>query len=263
MPFTTAHPAIVLPLKKLFPRYLSLTGLMAGSMSPDLIYFLGFSTAYRGLSHTWIGLFWFCVPAGVLFSVVFHRLFKRPFIENLPAPLDRHLSGLTALNWRPKGGKGWLILVASVFLGALSHFFWDSFTHPTGELARAIPFLKQYHEMYGLWFSSASVAQHLSTIVGTLVLVFAAYKGNLLPGPVSAAAKATSKDKAIFWLNGTLASVAVGFGAVWAINQWFPGNRAPNISIFGVSSWAGFFYFVVIYGFIKKVRFSGNSHKNR
>ena len=92
MPFTTSHPAIVLPLKMLKPRWFSLTGLMAGAMAPDLLYFLMMQTSYRGVSHSWLGLFVFCLPAGIAFSFAFHHLFKQPVIHNLPWPLDRRLS---------------------------------------------------------------------------------------------------------------------------------------------------------------------------
>ncbi|MEW6412341.1 MAG: DUF4184 family protein [Candidatus Zixiibacteriota bacterium] len=252
MPFTVAHPAIVLPLKRFFPRYLSLTGLMAGAMSPDLIYFLGFSTAYRGLSHSWAGLFWFCVPAGVLFSIAFHRLFKAPFIGNLPDPLDRHFSGLATQEWRIEGSRGWVTLTLSVLTGALSHFFWDSFTHPGGEIARAIPLLGEYHHLMGLWLSNASVMQHLSTVVGMSVLTVAACKGKYLPPPVSDWRGTAKGGKTGFWLAGTAVAGLFGIGAVLANQTILSKDGVPSANVFGVSSWAGFFYFVVIYGLARK-----------
>jgi len=124
MPFTTAHPAIVLPLKQWFPHWFSLTGLMAGAMAPDLIYFLALRTDFRGLSHSWPGLFLITLPAGVVFSFVFHRYFKYSFIRHLPSPLDRFLSGLAQSGWCVVGAKAWVILVVSVLVGSLSHFFW-------------------------------------------------------------------------------------------------------------------------------------------
>ena len=41
MPFTPAHPAIVLPLIR--SRYFSATGLIIGSLSPDFEYFFKMS----------------------------------------------------------------------------------------------------------------------------------------------------------------------------------------------------------------------------
>ena len=137
MPFTTAHPAAVLPLKKIWPRWFSLTGLMAGAMAPDLQYFLLADTTHRGLSHSWVGLFAVCLPMGLAFSFAFHWLFKEAFIANLPRPLDRWLSGLAVSTFGPRSWSEWAVLVSSVLIGALSHFAWDSFTHLHGEMALA------------------------------------------------------------------------------------------------------------------------------
>ena len=123
MPFTVSHPAIILPLKHLKPNWFSLSGLMVGAMSPDLIYFLTTITFYRGISHSWFGLFIFCLPAGLLFAVMFHWLFKYHFIMNLPSPLDKNLSGLAVSRFFPRNIRDWSVLIFSVIIGALSHFF--------------------------------------------------------------------------------------------------------------------------------------------
>jgi hypothetical protein len=39
MPFTASHPAIILPLIYLPGKWISLTGLVIGSMTPDFEYF--------------------------------------------------------------------------------------------------------------------------------------------------------------------------------------------------------------------------------
>ncbi|WP_262496247.1 DUF4184 family protein [Flavobacterium piscis] len=39
MPFTFSHPAIILPLKYLPKNWISLTGLIIGSLTPDFEYF--------------------------------------------------------------------------------------------------------------------------------------------------------------------------------------------------------------------------------
>ena len=68
MPFTLAHPAIVLPLaaKKL---RMSATGLVIGSMVPDFEYFIRMRTESK-YSHTLAGLFWFDLPLGLLLCFV-------------------------------------------------------------------------------------------------------------------------------------------------------------------------------------------------
>ena len=52
MPFTFAHPAIVLPFYKK-PKFFSMTTLIIGSMSPDFEYFLRVKIK-SDMSHTLI-----------------------------------------------------------------------------------------------------------------------------------------------------------------------------------------------------------------
>lgn len=40
MPFTFSHPSIVLPLTYLPKKWISLTGIVIGSLTPDFEYFL-------------------------------------------------------------------------------------------------------------------------------------------------------------------------------------------------------------------------------
>ena len=81
MPFTPAHPAIVLPFLKL--RYFSATGLVVGCMTPDFEYFFKMSVDAIH-SHSTAGLFYFDLPVTLILSVVFHQFVKSNFIQNLP-----------------------------------------------------------------------------------------------------------------------------------------------------------------------------------
>ncbi|HNH84716.1 MAG TPA: DUF4184 family protein, partial [Acidobacteriota bacterium] len=51
MPFTFCHPAIVIPVAR---RSHWLSPLVIGSMSPDFLYFLNFSTGHS-FGHTFTG----------------------------------------------------------------------------------------------------------------------------------------------------------------------------------------------------------------
>jgi len=265
MPFTTSHPAAVLPLKHLFPRYFSLTGLMAGAMSPDLLYFLLLDTTHRGISHSWVGLFTFCLPAGIVFSFTFHKLFKYHAILNLPKPIDLFFSGLAYKPFNIKGFRQWLILVYSVLIGALSHFFWDSFTHSHGEIARMIPFLLEHSTILGITRQNCTFVQHLSTVVGGILILIYILKSSLLPEPVIEKSIFTSGQKIRFWLIGT--AVAISFAILIVFlkgryNGWNLISDPPIIYLFrtfGLAGWAGFFYFVCIYSlFFNPVRAKAN-----
>jgi hypothetical protein len=56
MPFTFAHPAIILPLYKK-PHLFSMTALIIGSMVPDFEYFLKVAVK-SALNHSLAGIFY-------------------------------------------------------------------------------------------------------------------------------------------------------------------------------------------------------------
>jgi hypothetical protein len=258
MPFTTSHPAAVLPLKHLFPRYFSLTGLMAGAISPDLLYFLIFDTVDRGASHSWTGLFIFCIPAGVVFSFAFHKLLKYNLIMNLPRPLDQFFSGLAFQRFRIVGLRQWIILIFSILIGALSHFFWDSFTHAHGEIAKAIPFLLEESTVFGITRQNCTFLQHLSTILGAVFIPIYIIKFRLIPGPQIVNSVYSAGHKWWFWLWSTIAATI--FAVIVTIIKMryfdfnlFPSHRlAYQAKIFGLAGWAGFFYFLCLYTFFSR-----------
>ncbi len=251
MPFTTSHPGIVLPLKKMYPRYFSLTGLMAGAMAPDLLYFLMASTVYRGLSHSWAGLFLFCIPAGVAFSFAFHWLFKYNFIINLPAPFDGLLSGLAVSKWQVKSFREWVVFLVSVFIGVLSHFGWDSFTHVGGEIASRYTFLKEQVTIFQYQFHLAEILQHLSTLFGAFVIIYYALKGWLLPKPSHEIEQRTYSEKLLFW-SGCMVTTILFMAVVMVIYQhFFPWLIVHSVVTVGLASWAGIFWSVIGYTILK------------
>jgi hypothetical protein len=249
MPFTVSHTAAVLPLKILQPRWFSLTGLMAGAMSPDLIYFLMLQTNQRGVSHSWLGLFLFCLPAGIAFSFAFHWLFKQPAVEHLPWPLDRHWSGLADQSFRVPNARAWLVLVASVLIGTLSHFAWDSFTHGAGEIARMFPVLNKEFTLLGVTRSLCRFLQHLSTIVGAVVVMLFAFKSRLLPPPTISRPRCSPGRKFGFWVLGGVVStlfavqVVTLFERIYGFDASADYTQYPVVSSFGLAGWAGFFYY--------------------
>jgi hypothetical protein len=258
MPFTTSHPAIVLPLKKLWPRWFSLSGLMAGAMSPDLQYFLLADTTHRGNSHSWLGLFAICLPLGLAFVFAFHRLFKREFIEHLPRPFDRALSGLARARFQPGSAREWVILIVSVLIGALSHFFWDSFTHPNGELAQRIPWLLEQNTFFGITRHNTRWLQHISSLLGAAGVIIGIWKWRLYPPPVSNREVRAGAQKLSFWVYGCLAGLLFASAAVWFYNGYYDWQIEQGHSLnlafmsFGLGSWAGFFWYVCVRTLIRR-----------
>ncbi len=252
MPFTIAHTAAALPLKKIAPGWFSLTGLMAGALSPDLLYFLIMTTADRSLSHSWLGLVVFCVPAGVAFALAFHALFKYQVIINLPSPLDERLSGLAVSRFWPLGVKQWVILAVSVAVGALSHFGWDAFTHAHGTMVPFFPFLTKTVEIFGEPVAVTTVAQHGSTLAGFVVMGLAVWNGWLMPGPVELPEKRSAGQKWGWWIGAVV--FAAGFAAVVTIiyDVFFMERVVTRFTTFGLAGFAGFFWSVVGYGLVRR-----------
>ena len=258
MPFTTAHPAIVLPLKQWFPRWFSLTGLMAGAMSPDLVYFLTLRTEFRGLSHSWTGVLLTCLPLGILFSFAFHWLFKYPFMRHLPSPLDRSLAGLAQSPWRITGLRQWTVFLISLLVGTLSHFFWDAFTHPNGAIASIWPALQQKVMLLGQPRLVCRILQHVSSLVGTIVILLYAIKGNIIPRAQVVENKLTARSKVWFSLGGAIVASAFAIAAATAFASLSGWNletgygRFLSAQTLGLAGWAGFFYWTVIFGLVKR-----------
>lgn len=169
MPWTFAHPAAVLPLRRWCPRQLSFLGLVVGSCTPDLGYHLHrFDIAT--LAHTLAGVFIVCLPSGVLLAVLLQR-FGRLLIQPLPRRHRDALAPLTSGGWPPRG-RAWLALVVSVCLGALTHVVWDGFTHHSGWVVQHWALLRE--PLPGTDGPAAfHLLQHASSLVGALALALA------------------------------------------------------------------------------------------
>lgn len=253
MPFTTSHTAIVIPLKKLWPAYFSLSGLMAGAMSPDLLYFLTLTTVNRGFSHSWLGFMIFCIPSGIAFSIAFHTLFKKPFMNNLPFGLDKFFSGMALYEFRMDSVKKWTVLVISVAIGSLSHFFWDSFTHDHGVLAENFTVLQKQILLFNKPISVARIVQHISSIFGGLGLIIMVAKMKIIPEKIDKFVPRPAKHKIRYWLFGILFSIAFAVLTVLCFRYFLPYHPVSKYQIAGLSSWAGFFWYNAVISVYSKI----------
>ena len=156
MPFTLAHPAAVLPLRRYCPRYLHFGALVVGSVCPDLGYFPGFRL--DEISHSFIGGFLFDLPVGMLMLAALFLL-RRPMVNLLP---KGHRAAFLPLCERPLGPP--LVVLISLLIGIWSHLVWDVFTHRHGWLYQHLPVLQRplvmiLHRRFTLsnvcWFASS------------------------------------------------------------------------------------------------------------
>ena len=171
MPWTFAHPAAVLPLRKFCPAPLDFSALVIGSMIPDLGYYLFYSNLARS-AHSFVGSVLVCLPVGLTVWGIFHLL-RKPLCFVLPQPHRGALATfvVTPLPLRPR------TLIAagiSVLLGAWTHIVWDSFTHNGTWLAKQVPLLRESaFQVSTVEFPWYFLLQQLSTLVGATILIAA------------------------------------------------------------------------------------------
>lgn len=132
MPYTLAHPITAIALAGFFPKRLNKTGLVVGSVAPDLLNFVMLRPTDTSFFHSHAGLWSVGLPASVALSFLFHRLLLPATAPYLPQPLDRIAGDYVQQGWRIAGVKAWIMLLGSIVLGMYSHLFLDGFTHRGG-----------------------------------------------------------------------------------------------------------------------------------
>jgi hypothetical protein len=194
MPFTPAHPALVLPLIRW--RYVSATALVIGSMAPDFEYF--FKMSVNGAhGHTLWGALYFDLPVTFLLAWLFHAVVKRNAIHNLPVFLQRKFQDTLALDFMDYFKSHVVIFILSAWFGALSHILWDNFTHNDGYFAGIIPAYKTVVVPYeGVKYPLFYALQNISSGVGlTVVLLYV-----LLKKPTDTTAPILYSPRIAYWL---------------------------------------------------------------
>lgn len=171
MAFTTSHPAAVLIFNYLPRRWFSLTALVIGSMIPDFEYFIRMKMETR-YSHTFWGMFWFDLPLSFVFLLIYNTLIKDKLTDRLPEYLNRRFSAFKNLG-RPWFKRPLGVIALSVLIGTASHLFWDSFTHPGRFFVRHIHWLTHTLTVAGHRILVYNLVQHISTLIGALVIVYA------------------------------------------------------------------------------------------
>lgn len=86
-------------------------------------------------SHNIIGLFLFDIPISIFIAFIFHNIIRNSLFDNLPKLIKSRLLNFENFNWNKYFFKNWLIVLFSILIGAISHIFWDNFTHFDGYFA--------------------------------------------------------------------------------------------------------------------------------
>lgn len=171
MPFTFSHPAVILPLQRFLGRWFSLTGLVMGSLVPDFEYFIRMKSLSL-YSHTLKGLLWLDLPLGLLLCFLFHNLVRNPLFSHLPHFLNCRLSNFKRFNWNSYFLKNWFIVIISVLIGALSHIYWDQFTHENGYILEEYNLIDKNVPVADSSIEEYEILQGLSSFIGGLAVLF-------------------------------------------------------------------------------------------
>lgn len=172
MPFTFAHPSIVLPLKS---KYFNFSGLILGSMAPDLIYFVLFSPS-SNLGHRFWGFLLFNLPMCFLLNYLFYKYIQELFICTLPNFISKKYMYIIKNKNMLLNKRDILIFTYSCLIGMVTHVLWDGFTHNTGFFVQNMKFLSGSITLFYLNIPVYKILQHGSTLVGFFIIFVYIYK---------------------------------------------------------------------------------------
>jgi hypothetical protein len=214
MPLTFSHPALILPAKYLPAKWISMTGLIIGSVAPDFEYFIRMRVESL-YSHTWTGMFWFDLPLSLLLTFIYHYIIRNSFICNSPVFLKKRLSRYIDFNWMDYFKHHFFTVIICLLVGIASHIFWDGFTHPHGDFVKMLPFLHETMTFSGIHIPNFKVAQYISTILGGIIVFYAILR---IP---KATSYAKSRNPVYYWfiVIGT-GIVAANLRILTGINYW-------------------------------------------
>jgi hypothetical protein len=172
MPFTFSHPAAILPAKFFPERWISMTALVIGSITPDFEYFIRMKN-YGIYGHTWIGILWFDLPLGFLLTFVYHRFVRDGLIDNLPQFLRNRLFRFKTVDWLTYVKKHFIQVLLCLIIGSATHVAWDGFTHRAGYFVEMIPWLNLNTEVFGVQHVRFYILQNISSLIGMVLVVIA------------------------------------------------------------------------------------------
>ena len=185
-------------------------------MSPDFHYFVGLGSDARP-SHTLAGAFYICLPSALAVLWLFHRVLKLPLISLAPAWHQQRLARFaTPFGFGPP--KRFAFILASLMAGIFSHIFWDSFTHDYGFMVRHAAFLRTMPLLeYGSTRPVYNLLQHLSTVVGMVVVIIAYKRWSkaAVPEPVPANLRLSTRLKLVVTTGIASAAALLGLALAY------------------------------------------------
>ena len=149
-------------------------GLIIGSIVPDFEYFMRMriKSIY---SHTWFGLFWLDLPLGLLIFFIYQKLVKDEIIDHLPTLLNQRFLRFKGKCKKVNSPRYFIVVSASILVGAISHIVWDGFTHPNSYFVSKLPLLSKILQVGAHQLSVYNIIQHTSTLIGAFVIAIVVF----------------------------------------------------------------------------------------
>jgi hypothetical protein len=161
VPFTLAHPAAVLPLRR---AGLPMVALVVGSMVPDARLFVPWLPSYD-TSHSPAGIVTVDLALAMACLALWTYVVRDALVDVAPAAARERLDPQARLSPR-----AWALAVPAAVVGSATHVGWDAFTHADRWGTRHVAWLREEH-----WFwPGYTWAQAASGGLGLLVVAAAA-----------------------------------------------------------------------------------------
>jgi hypothetical protein len=241
MPFTFAHPAAVLPLRRF--KSLHMAALMVGSITPDLSYYVPAKYTNGAFleSHTAMGAIYIDIPVGLV-TLLIGFLLRRP-LTVLMSPRARALC-LHSLERLREQPRLWLWTPLAVYVGTWTHIAWDALTHDNGWIVKRVSALSAPITLFDYTGTLCHVLQYVSSVAGLLILAIWYFRlrtpASLDPPntiPVAASARV-----AILALVCTIALVIGGFVAMRAASLGTTNYHVFYLMLTRSIAWFGLLY---------------------
>ncbi len=245
MPFTPAHVAAVLPLaRRTSGRPGWTAALVAGSMAPDLPYFV--PARVRGLvpvdlsreaTHSLVALPTTAAVIGLAVALLWDRVVEPVVRDALPRGIAGRLRAPgPRASWRQLP-----VLYLLTVAGVVTHDLWDSFTHSDGSLTERVAWLRDVVAGVPVWSWLQLASSGLGLLgVGALAVVV------LRRRPVRPVPRRAAWIPLVVGVLGA-AALAVGIRAAWTHRSeplidalvWFPVTRGGGAAALGLALLCG------------------------
>jgi hypothetical protein len=246
VPFTPAHAAAVLPLRR---TRLVLSAMLIGSFAPDFEYFLNMAP-HGQFGHTLAGMFLFSLPVALVVLWLFHRWMKPLVAYMAPRALRARLAPyLAPFPFAPR--RRFLLIALSALAGIATHIAWDSFTHPGMPLVQHWAALRALHRVPLLGVhQTCRILQLISTFAGLAVLCGWAARWYDRAEVVALPPEPRWELRRVaLWLGLPLGAAVCAALRVWVRNGGHWGHFGYSLMVFVVSWIAFLWWWMVVAGY--------------